>query len=302
MSFSSAALRRQTGDRDLFRILIGELVEREAATRGDVNRACQRLGIAAEEPRHFFRRFEIAVGMALAAKAGVIDGAIVPDAGHHILQDAPRRDMEEDIIGDDGRHARPRRNVCQFIEPQRIVRAAAKCQRQIGAVPKSLGEPAQAQCANIVRLIGHEDRDQPLAISDDIGPIETALRLAAAFLAKRKQPAEACIGRPVGRIDEDGHAAGEVEAAADNQAHAGCLGGLMGADDAGEAVAIDDGERLDAEDGGLGEQFLAGTRPAQKTEMRGALQLGIARGAHPKIPCRNQRCEPVVASCPLPAR
>src|ERR1700724_1177698 len=32
------------------------------------------------------------------------------------------------------------------------------------------------------------------------------------------------------------------------------------------------------------------------------LQLGRARGAHPKIPCRNQRCEPVAASSPSPAR
>ena len=257
-------LRRQAGHGCLFGILIGELVEREAAARGDVNRACQRFGIAAKEPGHFFGRLEIAVGMALAAKAGVIDGAIVPDAGHHILQDAPRRDMEQDIIGDDGRHARARRQVRQFMEPQRVVRAAAKCQRQIGAVPKSLGEPAQAQRANIVRLIGHEDRDQPLAISDDIGPIETALRLATALFAKRKQPAEPCIGRPVGRIDEDGHAIGKIEAAADNQAHAGCLGGLMGADDAGEAVAIDDGERLDAEDGGLREQAPRRSLPRAK--------------------------------------
>jgi hypothetical protein len=76
----------------------------------------------------------------------------------------------------------------------------------------------------------------------------------------------------------------------------------MGADDAGEAVAVDDGERLDASIGGLGEQLVTGTRPAQKTEMRGGLQLGRARGAHPKIPCRNQRCEPVAASSPSPAR
>ncbi len=295
-------LRRQARHGRLFGILIGEFVEREAAAFGDLDRACQRLGIAAEEPRHFVRRFEIAVGMALAAKAGVIDGAVVPDAGHHILQDAPRRNMEQHIIGDDGRHARPRRQVRQFMEAQRIVRPPAQGQRHIGAVAESLGEPAQVQRAGLIGLIGHEHRDQPLAIGDEVGPIETALRLAAALLAKRKQPAEARIGGPVGRIDEDGHAVGEIEAAADDQAHARCLGGFMGADDAGEAVAIDDGERLDAELCGLGEQFLAGTRPAQKTEMRGALQLGIARGAHPKIPCRNQRCAPVVASSPSPAR
>src|SRR5437899_1431131 len=36
----------------------------------------------------------------------------------------------------------------------------------------------------------------------------------------------------------------------------------------------------DAEPCGLGKDFLAGTRAAQEGEMRRALQLGIARGAH----------------------
>ncbi len=129
------------------------------------------------------------------------------------------------------------------------------------------------------------------------------MRLAAAFLAERKQPAEARIGRAVGWIDEDGHTVGEIEAAAHNQAHAGLFGGLMGADDAGEAVAVGDRQRRDAELSGLGEQFLAGTRPAQKTEMRGALQLHVMSAAgHPNIPCRNQRCEPVEEFSPSPAR
>ena len=107
--------------------------------------------------------------------------------------------------------------------------------------------------------------------------VEDALRLAAAPLAERQQPAEPRIGRPVGRIDQDGHAVGQIEPAADDQADAGHLGGLMGADDAGEAVAVDDGQRLDAEDGGVREQFLAGRCAAQEREMRCDLQFGIAR-------------------------
>ena len=47
-------LRREAGHGALFWILIGKLVEREAAARGDFDCACQGLGIAAKEPRHFF--------------------------------------------------------------------------------------------------------------------------------------------------------------------------------------------------------------------------------------------------------
>jgi hypothetical protein len=93
--------------------------------------------------------------MALAAEARLVDGAIVPDAGDDILQDAPRRSMEEHIIGDDGGHVCPRRHVRQLIEAQRIVRAAAERQRQIGAVPKSLGETAKIQRACFIGLLGH---------------------------------------------------------------------------------------------------------------------------------------------------
>ena len=41
-------LRRKTGHGRFFRILIGKFVEREAAARGDFDRACYGLGIAAE--------------------------------------------------------------------------------------------------------------------------------------------------------------------------------------------------------------------------------------------------------------
>lgn len=41
--------------------------------------------------------------------------------------------------------------------------------------------------------------------------------------------------------------------------------------------------------------------PPQEGEMRRDLQFGVA-GAHPKIPCRNQRCDPVSGSSPSPAR
>jgi hypothetical protein len=64
---------------------------RSTGTRGDFDRACQRLRIAAEKTHHSFRRFQIAIGVALAPEAGVVDGAIVPNASDDILQNAPRR-------------------------------------------------------------------------------------------------------------------------------------------------------------------------------------------------------------------
>ena len=196
-----------------------------------------------------------------------------------------------------------RGKIGQLVQAKLVVRPPAQRRapdRRGRRRPRAAG--AGAARSRSSALSGHEDGDQALAIGDEIGPVEIALGFAGALLAERQQPAQPGIGRPIGRIDQDGHAVAEIEAAADDQAHAGGLGGLMGADDAGERVAVDDGQRLDAHRGGRGEQLLAGGGAAQEAEMRGHLQLGVARAAHPKIPCRNQRCEPVSGSSPSPAR
>jgi hypothetical protein len=131
--------------------------------------------------------------------------------------------------------------------------------------------------------------------------IAADLRILAQLDSKQKgrQTKRSPIGGSVGRIGEDRHAVGEVDAVARRSGarrlswrphgRGRCRRGCCAS---ASMPSI----------GGLGEQLVTGTRPAQKTEMRGGLQLGRARGAHPKIPCRNQRCEPVAASSPSPAR
>jgi len=170
------------------------------------------------------------------------------------------------------------------MEPECIVWPAAERQCHIGAVAEGLREPAKAPRAGLIGLVGNKDRDRAFAIGDEVGPVEPALRLPAAPLAERQQPAKPCIGGPIGWIDEDGHAVREIEAAAHDQAASGRLRRLMGANDAGQAVAVNDRERLYAELCGLHEQFIAGAGASQEAEMRSALQLDIAGRAHPNTP------------------
>lgn len=189
------------------------------------------------------------------------------------------------------------------MEPELIVGPAAQGQSQIGAVGEGVPQPAQAQRAGLVGLIRNERGDQALAVSDDIRPFEMAFRLAPSFFAKRKQSAQARIGGAIRRIDQDRQSVRQIEAAADDEAYACGFRRLMGAHDPGKRVAVDDRQGLDAEQRSLGEQLLAGGRAPQEAEMRGDLQLGVAgRAGHPKIPCRNQRCDPVAESSPSPER
>jgi hypothetical protein len=57
----------------------------------------------------------------------------------------------------------------------------------------------------------------------------------------------------------------------------------MGTDDAGKAVAVGDGHRLDAEDRGLCQQLFGRAGTAHERKVRRALELGISR-RHAKIP------------------
>ena len=82
-------LRRQPRQHLFFRILIGQLVEGKAALPRDLDGTRKGFGIAREETRHFPGWLEEAVGMALAPESQFVDGDVVADGRHHILQDAP---------------------------------------------------------------------------------------------------------------------------------------------------------------------------------------------------------------------
>jgi hypothetical protein len=97
-------LRRQARHRTLFRILVREFVEAEPAAVGDFERPRHRFRITREQPRHLLRRLEMAIGVPLAPKAGLVDRDVVPDAGHDILQDPARRLVEQHVVGDDDRN------------------------------------------------------------------------------------------------------------------------------------------------------------------------------------------------------
>jgi hypothetical protein len=177
-------LRRETRHGPFFGVLIGQFIEREAAAFCDLDRTHQRLRIAAEQPRHFRRRLEIAVGVALATEASVVDCAIVADAGDDILQDTARWFVEQNVIGDDSRHARLCRQIRQLVKAKLIIGAPAQDQRQIGAIGEGLAQATQTQGTGLIRLVRNEHSDQSLAISDEIAPIQPALGLAASLLSQ----------------------------------------------------------------------------------------------------------------------
>ncbi|KPH87734.1 hypothetical protein GLUCOINTEAF2_0204086 [Komagataeibacter intermedius AF2] len=151
-------LRRLARDGDLVGILVGQVIKAEAAALHNLRGPGHRLGIAAEQPRHFRGRLEVAVRMALAREPGLVDGGVVADAGHHILQDTPVMGVEQHVIGHDRWHPRLMGQVRQFIQPHLVFGAAQQGERQIGPVGKGVFQLAQMQRAGIIcRVRDHDD-------------------------------------------------------------------------------------------------------------------------------------------------
>jgi hypothetical protein len=139
---------------------------------------------------------------------------------------------------------------------RRSARPAAQAQGDIGAGAKGRLQTAQALDAGLVGLVRHEDGDQAFGVVGEVCPFEVALGFARPTLAEAEQATQARIGGPVGRVDENTGPVSEIEAAADDQADVGDLRGLMGADNAGDRIAIDDRHRLNPAHVGLAEQLL----------------------------------------------
>ena len=102
-------LRRGAMGHGLIRIFIGELIEAEGAALRNLERTSESRLEAAEQARHFFRGLQVPLGIRLKPVAGRVDGAVLANAGHHVLQGtAFRRVVEHVIDGHQGR-ARPGR-------------------------------------------------------------------------------------------------------------------------------------------------------------------------------------------------
>lgn len=180
------SLRVLAGNDSLLGILIGQLFEAELATRDDLHRPRQRFPVSGKEPFHFLRRFQIAVGMALAFEADIVDGGVGPDAADDILQLAALRIMKQHVV----RHHRADPDaggeVRQIVQPQLVARPAAQGQSHIGAAPENLRHLAELHRAGLVRQIWDENADQPFRILGDVIEVQDAISLAASRFAERQ--------------------------------------------------------------------------------------------------------------------
>ena len=98
-------LRRAAVAGDLVRVLVAEFAERETAAFGDIHGVGQGLRMVAEEAGEFGRGLEVSFGVGGQAPAGGVDGAVLADAGQHVVEPPPSGVVLVDVSGGDEGHA-----------------------------------------------------------------------------------------------------------------------------------------------------------------------------------------------------
>ena len=115
-------------------------------------------------------------------------------------------------------------------------------------------------------------------MAGDVDELEPAITLLGAALAQGEKARQTSIGGAVGRVAEQARTVDEVEAGTDDDAEIHVPGRAVGADDAGERVAVGDGKGAQAQLPRLRHQLFGMGRAAQEGEVGRDLELGI--GGH----------------------
>ena len=194
----------------LVRILISELVEREADAAGKAHGFRDCLRIIAKQPRHFMRRLEVAFGIGLQPPADGVDRGLLANAGEHILQRTARGMVVQHLVGREQRHPGLCRKMMQPRQPPLVIAAIDQARRQPHAVGTAVAQSRQ-HFHDISRLETMRQRqDEKLTFGKFQQVVQFQMAFAlldplniVAALAAGEELAEPAVSGAVARIDEN---------------------------------------------------------------------------------------------------
>ena len=138
----------------LVRILVFELVEREVDAVGKAHGFRDRLGEIAEQPRHFMRGLQMALGIGLEPLADRLDRRLLADAGQHILQRTARGMVVQHLVGREQRHLGRRREPMQ---PRQTAPVVAAIEQACGK-PHAVGAAVASSAAGFSSAVAASKR------------------------------------------------------------------------------------------------------------------------------------------------
>ena len=285
-------LRRGAGGHRLVGILVGQLVEAEAAEAHDLQGAGDRRLVAPEEPRHLGPALEVALGIGGEPIAGLRHGGALADRGQHVLQGPALARVVVDVVGGDQRRLVALGQRRETVEAAAVVAPVEHVGGEVEGprmAPAECGQRRGERRAILLVQAIRRQRDQHLALGvrRHVVEMEHATSLGRAPLAEGEQAAKAAVGGAVAGIAEEREPAGEVEPGACEQSQARRLRCDMGAHRAGEGVAVGDADGGEAEFRRPLHQLVGVGGAAQEAEVAHRLQLGV--GGVPVIHVARER-------------
>ena len=280
-------LRRGAGGHRLVGILVGQLVEAEAAEAHDLQRAGDGVLVAPEEPRHLGPALEMALGIGRQLIASLRHGDALADRGQHVLQGAAFARVVVDVVGGDQRRLVAFGQRRQPVEAAHVVAPVEHVGGEVEGARVAPTECGQRRIERLaipftgllVRAIRRQcDQHLALGVRHHVVSMEHAAALRRAPLAEGEQAAEAAVGGAVAGIAEEREPAGEIEPRTCEQPQAGRLRCDMGAHRAGEGVAVGDADGGESQRRRPPHQLVGVRGAAQEAEVAHRLQLGVGRG------------------------
>ncbi len=211
--------------------------------------------------------------------AGLGQREAVANRGQRVLQGAAAADVHVDIAAGHPRQAEALAHHPQAGEFGVVIRSAQQLDRDPQSAGEMLGQPARRVTAVRRRQPQAEQSGESGGKRVEVCPQRAVAALLGAAAGAGDQPAQRLIALEVG--DQQHDAAGRFgvgldrEFAANDQPDGVALGGLMGADDAGQRAFVGDGECAITQRGGTGKQLVRLRGPALEAEGRPAVQLDV---------------------------
>ena len=283
-------LRRAPALGDLVGIFVAQLIEGEMAGLGDLDRAGDGLGMVAEQPHHLLRRLQVALGIGVQTPAGGADGAMLTDAGQHVLQRPALRGVAMHVVSGDQRGAVALGQRRQPGHALGVIAAIEVMGGQVQALAQhaAIGRKVAAKAAidgkrRLPTGLGvgfrrQDDKNLPGPGLGHIGPGQVAFALRRPPASHGQQLRQPAIGGPVGREAQQARAVLEIEPGAHHQPDAGLLAGDMGPHHPGQRVAVRHCDRRMPQRRRRHRQLLRMRRPPQKRKIAAHLQLDITGG------------------------
>ena len=247
---------------------------------GDFQRSAHGIGTGGEQLGHRRGVLQMAFGVREAVLAEIRDGALVTQGCQHVLQRPALGDVVVDVVRGHERH-RPGEPE-HPLEPAFVVGPAMQLGDGVGAIAEELLVASERSACIGVRFgqQRHEQdaREQAGGVVGDVVEREPALSLRRGPATDREQTGQPAIRGPVGRPDEQRRSVGRRDFGADERFQARRLGRGVDADDAGQRVAIGDGEGGQVQLDGPSDKLVGVRGPFEEGEVRPAAQLGVMGG------------------------